>query len=327
MLPSKRKLLFAVAIGALVCLNGCVLLVRQAVAGPLREHADAQDLEGMLERAKPVDTTALPAGIRIVRDVAYGSDARQRFDVYAPAHARNAPVIFMVHGGGWFRGDKNMAAVVENKVRRWLPRGFIVISVDNRLVPQANPVEQADDIAHALATAQDKVAQWGGDQTKFVLMGHSAGAHLIALLTVSPALARNAGAAPWLGSVLLDSGALDVPQIMQARHFALFDKAFGKDPVLWKAASPFDALTAATQPILAVCSSRREISCRQADAFSAKARRLGSRSTVLREDLSHGDINFTLGQSNAYTDSVETFMRSLDPGVAKALDSGQPAQE
>jgi arylformamidase len=115
-----------------------------------------------------------------------------------------------------------------------------------------------------------------------------------------------------------------VPQIMQGRHFALFDKAFGKDAALWKAASPLDVLMQATPPILAVCSSRRAISCKQADDFSAKATRLGSRAMVLREDLSHGDINFTLGQTNVYTDAVENFMRSLDPGVARALDLAQP---
>ena len=41
----------------------------------------------------------------IVRDVAYGSDPAQRFDVYLPPNPRNAPVIFMVHGGAWKAGD------------------------------------------------------------------------------------------------------------------------------------------------------------------------------------------------------------------------------
>ena len=70
----------------------------------------------------------LPAGIRVVRDLPYGPDPRQRFDVYAPAEAHDAPVIVMVHGGAWRFGDKNNGRVVENKVARWVSRGFVITS-------------------------------------------------------------------------------------------------------------------------------------------------------------------------------------------------------
>ena len=88
-------------------------------------------------RNEPV---ALPTGALVERDLAYGSDPAQRLDVYRPGNAQNAPVIFMVHGGGWARGDKEAAGVVNNKVEHWLPKGYIVVSVGYRLVPQVTPL-------------------------------------------------------------------------------------------------------------------------------------------------------------------------------------------
>ena len=88
--------------------------------------------------------------VRLVRDVAYGADPKQRFDVYVPRGARNAPVILMVHGGGWRIGDKRSRGVVGNKVRRWSREGIVVISVNYRLLPGTDPVEQARDVARAL---------------------------------------------------------------------------------------------------------------------------------------------------------------------------------
>src|SRR5207247_470736 len=113
---------------------------------------------------------------------------------------------FMVHGGAWVLGDKASPGVMENKVARWAARGYILLSVDYRMIPEADPLEQAEDVARALAAAQAKAASWGGDPSKFVLMGHSAGAHLVGLLAADPARAFKRGAKPWLGAVLLDSG-------------------------------------------------------------------------------------------------------------------------
>ncbi|MBS0589754.1 MAG: alpha/beta hydrolase [Proteobacteria bacterium] len=274
---------------------------------------DSEDRLGQIQLAQ------LPQGARWIKDVAYGNDLLQRFDVYAPEKARQSPVIFMVHGGGWVRGDKANRGVVESKVEHWVSHGFVVISVNYRFVPAITPVEEAQDVARALAVAQRDAAQWGGDTSRFILMGHSAGAHLIALINASPDIARQAGAGPWLGSVLLDSGALDVPQIMERQHFDLYDRAFGKDPALWKAASPQDLLSHAPQPMLLVCSSRRRDSCAEAERFVTKAKSLGTRASVLSENMSHGEINSHLGRPSAYTEAVDHFLASLSPDISARL--------
>ena len=262
---------------------------------------------------------ALPPGVKVLRDVAYGDDSNQRMDVYLPRQAANAPVIFMVHGGGWRRGDKAMKSVVQNKVNRWVTRGFIFVSTNYRMLPNADPLVQAQDVATALAAAQSKAASWGGDPAKFILIGHSAGAHLVALLSASPAMAYQAGARPWLGTVALDSAALDVVQIMETRHMRLYDPAFGTDPAFWRKASPFHILSAGAPSLLAVCSSRRNDSCVQAQGFVDKATSLNARMRVLKENLTHKEINEQLGVQGAYTDAVEAFMTALDGSVGRLL--------
>ncbi|AKJ31806.1 esterase [Caldimonas brevitalea] len=255
----------------------------------------------------------------MIRDVPYGARPEHRFDVYLPARAQAAPVIFLVHGGGWERGDKAHGPLVENKVAHWVGKGFVLISTNYRMLPEAQPDEQARDVARAFAAAQQRAAQWGADPRRYILMGHSAGAHLAALLASSPTLTARHGVSPWLGTVLLDSAVLDVVQLMEQRHLGLFDDAFGADPLYWPTVSPYHLLQQATAPLLAVCSSQRAAPCPDAQRFAAKAVALGSRVEVQPEDLGHGEINRQLGLASPYTARVDSFLRSLDAWVAHLL--------
>lgn len=311
MTSSIAKLIIVVALMGMLS-TACA---RPQMRDSYRERA-AQRRAAAAERGQPRGSTrnepvTLPAGAQVEHDLAYGPDPLQRLDVYRPANAPNAPVIFMVHGGGWRRGDKEAAGVVNNKVEYWLPKGYIVISVGYRLVPEATPLQQADDIAKALAFAQDRAQSWGGDPSRFVLMGHSAGAHLVSLVSADPAIASRSGARPWLGTVALDSGAYNVVEIMEQRHFSLYDEAFGSDRDLWREASPTLQLTRAPVPMLLVCSSRRADSCRQAEAFASKANSLGGKVRVMPIDLRHGNINAQLGTGGQLTSEVDGFLRSL----------------
>jgi arylformamidase len=261
---------------------------------------------------------AIPPGVTVLRDIAYGPAKLQTMDVYLPPEPKGAPIILMVHGGAWAFGDKTNAQVYENKVARWVPRGFIFVSINYPMVPDSDPVQQADDVARAMAAAQQAASGWGGDPTKLILMGHSAGAHLVSLLNADPARATRLGVKPWLGTISLDSGALDVPAIMEHEHVRLYDKAFGHDPALWKAASPIDHLTKDGPPWLGVCNADRALSCGPNKDYAARASALGLRVEIRGEPLRHGEINSELGQPSAYTNAVEAFMSSLDPSV-KAL--------
>jgi acetyl esterase/lipase len=305
-----------------------------AIAACLRQHEDevsagckaaaAQqraEMPGSGEGSPALSNAAagtdekLPPGTQMQRDIAYGADPKQKFDVYRPADAATRatplPIVVMVHGGAWAFGDKASPGVVSAKAAYWLGRNYIFVSVNNRLLPSADPAAQAADIATAMARIQAEAPGWHGDPAGIVLMGHSAGAHLVSLLSADPSIAAAAGARPWRGTISLDSAALDVPGIMEKRHARLYDAAFGKDPSYWRQVSPIDQLRQKPMPMLLVCSTRRLDSCGPAKAFADKVTGLGGQASVLPEDLTHEQINATLGEPGAYTDKVEAFMQSV----------------
>lgn len=132
---------------------------RFAGGGGLKAAGFLHDGTGSISR--------LPEGVQRLFDEPYGNDPLQRMDVYLPpASARpaagpRAPILFMVHGGAWRTGDKAMERVVQEKVARWVPLGFVLVSVNYRLLPDTGVALQAHDVATALATVQQRAAQWG----------------------------------------------------------------------------------------------------------------------------------------------------------------------
>ncbi|MFV0663082.1 hypothetical protein [Denitromonas sp.] len=144
-------------------------------------------------------------------------------------------------------------------------------------------------------------------------MGHSAGAHLVALLGASPERVAAAGARPWTATVSLDGAALDLPAIMQRPHLRLYDQAFGDDPAHWRAALPRHQQRTAGPPLLAVYSTERNDGpCPNAEAYAAAATPLGMRIDILPQARSHREINVDLGRNTAYTGTVDAFLRSVD---------------
>ena len=283
-----------------------ILIAGAAEAGPLRAlFGGEDDDDGSSAAAEKLD---IP-GLTLKKDIAYGIDEKQRIDVYIPPHARHAPVLVMVHGGAWRFGDKTSRGVVGNKATHWMEEGFIFVSVNNRLLPKADPLAQADDVRSALAYVQKHAKSWGGDPQRIILMGHSAGAHLVALLTVDPDYAAAGGVTPWLGTVELDSAGMDITKLMSVKHFRFYDAAFTKDPAYWSKASPIDRLKKGAVPMLLICSTRHENSCDQAEAFVEKAHSLGVTAEMQQEDMSHMHINTELGEASPYTEVVDRFIK------------------
>lgn len=297
----------------LTSLFAAIALLGTQTASAQGFFADAE-----LSRAEKIMTPPTgPPGVQRLADIAYGPDPRQRMDVYLPVKpAQSAAVIVMVHGGAWMHGHKAMPYVVNNKVARWVvDSGHVLVSVDYRMVPQVNPLQQAHDVASALSAAQSKAASWGADPARIILMGHSAGAHLVALLAASPTLAHESGARPWLGTVALDSAALDLPRLMTRHHMPFYDRVFGAAPAFWQQVSPISVLKPGAAPILLVCSTQRpDDSCAQSRSFASCAQALGNRASVLEQNLSHSQINSQLGLPGAYTDAVDGFMSGLLAG-------------
>jgi acetyl esterase/lipase len=244
------------------------------------------------------------------RDIAYGSHHLQSMDVYVPSNPSGA--IVMLHGGAWRAGDKGGRGVWRDKAAHWLPQGYVFVSVNTRLIPDAGPIDQARDLAAAMASVQRIVAQHDIEANQVLLMGHSAGAHVASLLAVRQDLQRQAGVQPWQGTILLDTAALDVPAIMRNGPARRFQQAFGSDPTYWAASSPDNYLDRRDGPFLIVCSSIQRNSCHAAQDFGEKASAARVATTILPVRLRHSEINRTLGQSNDYTQSVDNWIETLN---------------
>jgi len=302
-LAMTRKILTAAVISALS------MGVLAAEAQPLRNHMRERIAQRLQEKRaqeeRPVDLQAIAPGARKLTE-AYGTAKGQAIDVYIPPGARDAPVIVMVHGGAWKIGDKANVGSIENKLKYWLPKGYVFVSVNYRLLPEAMAYEQAQDVALAMRRVQDHAAGWGGSDRRIVLMGHSAGAHIVALLSSKPEMVGK----PWAGTVVLDSAAMKVSSVMDGRHPGFYDEAFGSDPAGWAKVSPMDQWTPAAVPMLVVCSTKRpDKPCDDARAFQAQVEKAGQAMPVLPQGLSHADVNRTLGLPGAYTQAVEAWMR------------------
>lgn len=296
----------------LTCLVLLVLVPALSDAQGLRDRRER--LQQLRDASRQENPVAVPPGATALRNLEYGSDPAQRFDLYLPAHPHHVPVLFYVHGGGWANGDKTNPGVA-TKLEYWLAKGYAVVSSNYRMIPVAMPLEQAGDIARAVTAAQRRAEEWQLDPERFVLIGHSAGGHLVALLGADPRLLAEAGAQPVRGVVVLDSGALDVPALMNLpRVPKLYRDAFGADPAYWQSASPQQRLDRGGLPMLLVCSSIRRIPappCDEARRFAQRADTLGVATEVLPEPLDHGQINHDLGQPSDYTEHVAAWIDRL----------------
>ena len=264
-----------------------------------------------VSRALGTGSPALPDGARVERDLSYGPDPAQRLDVYLPSARPTGAVVLVVHGGAWAIGDKSNPGVVAAKVAHWLPAGVVVVSVNYPLLRFADPLQQAGDLARAIAWVQQRAGSWQADAARLVVIGHSSGAHLAALLAADPDLLRKHGAEPWLATVLLDCAALDLVAVMRAPHRPLFDRAFGADEAGWRQASPLHRLRTRPAPVLLVHSSQRPESAEGSRRFAAAVAAVNGRAEVCEVALSHVELNARLGLQNSYTERVDLFLKSV----------------
>ncbi|HEU4498889.1 MAG TPA: alpha/beta hydrolase [Sphingomicrobium sp.] len=244
----------------------------------------------------------------------YGADPKQRLDLVRPAGVATAPVLLFVHGGGWSIGDKAHAA--PEKARWANSKGWAFASANYRLVPQATVEQQAADVASAIAWLRANAAKQGLDPNRIVLMGHSAGAHLAALVGTDPQYLK-AAKVPMRsisGVVLLDGAGYDVAaQANAPRNLVrpMYDAAFGTDPKRQAALSPTlhaGAPNVSRWLILPV--ERRRDSQAQSQGLADALNRAGARASVVAvPGESHGSLNKGLGEAgNFATEQVGQFL-------------------
>ncbi|MFN4258065.1 MAG: alpha/beta hydrolase [Gemmataceae bacterium] len=152
----------------------------------------------------------------VKRDIPYASPAHQRqvLDVYAPANAKNLPVVFWIHGGGWVTGDKSS---VQLKPKFFTDQGFVFVSTNYRLLPDVDMETIIRDVAKSIRWVHDHIAEYGGDPKRLYVMGHSAGAQLAALVCIDNRYLKDEGLSLAIlkGCVPVDGDTYDVPAIIE----------------------------------------------------------------------------------------------------------------
>jgi arylformamidase len=155
----------------------------------------------------------------VKRNILYADPANERLelDIYSPHGAKNRPVVFWIHGGGWEGGDK---ASVQIKPQALLDKGFVFVSTNYRLLPDVDMATILGDIAKSIHWVHDHIGEHGGDPERLFVMGHSAGAQLAALVSIDDRYLKAEGLSLSIikGCVPVDGDTYDVPAIIETEE-------------------------------------------------------------------------------------------------------------
>ena len=152
----------------------------------------------------------------VKRDIPYAknADKLQTLDVYSPPNAKNLPVVFWIHGGGWQGGDKSE---MHDKPKVFNGKGFILVSTNYRLLPNVDMATLTRDVAKSIRWVHDHISEHGGDPKRLLIMGHSAGAQLAALLCTDERYLKEEGLSFAIikGCVPVDGDTYDIPAMIE----------------------------------------------------------------------------------------------------------------
>jgi acetyl esterase/lipase len=250
---------------------------------------------------------------------------RQVLDIHAPKDAKNLPVLFWIHGGGWQTGDKTQ---VREKPRAFVERGWVFVSTNYRLLPKVEMETIFRDVAKALGWTHKNIARYGGDPSRIVVGGHSAGAQLAALMCIDDRYLKTEGVpfSALKGCVPVDGDTYDVPAMIETAETRLrvhgepmpkwgHRLKFGNDPAKHqdysavthaakgKGIPPFLILYVADHPDTSIQARRLATALRAADV---RAVLFGGR------DTNHSKLNDLLGTpGDAATKALDDFLASL----------------
>jgi acetyl esterase/lipase len=273
---------------------------------------------------RPAQTPVLAADTILHADVPYGGpDAKlDVLDIYSPSKTSDAaaalpvglpaglPVVLFVHGGEWSRGDKKE---VSYKPRFFNEHGIVFISTNYRLSPRDPHPAQVDDVATAIAWTHKHAAEYGGSPDRIVIMGHSAGCHLVTLVTLDPAPLKKVGmtASQLRGVIAWSGGMYDlVARANGTGMYPPFIKAtFGDAAAPQRAASPLSYVTnaKACPPFLfasvddAKSQTSREASAEMVSQINKNG---GKAQTAILVGKSHFTANHELGAPGDQTGDI-----------------------
>ena len=161
-------------------------------------------------------------GQESMKNIAYVSDGHPRhvLDIYRGAAGGPAkrPVVFWIHGGGWQAGDKADVAI---KPKYFTDKGYMFVACNYRLLPDVTMDVLISDVAQALLWVHKNIGTAGGDPDRIIIVGHSAGAQIAALLCIDDKYLKEVGVpmSALKGCIPVDGDTYDIPKIiMTAEH-------------------------------------------------------------------------------------------------------------
>ncbi len=240
-----------------------------------------------------------------VADIKYSQKAKDprlnSLDIYMPRKGSKSPVIVWIHGGVWTFGDKSD---VDSKPEYFTSKGYIFISVNHRLSPDARFPAHVQDVADAMVWIHNNLVDYSGDPSKIFLMGYASGAHLAALVSLNEHLLREAGGSLSMikGVVLLDGVGFDMVSTMpdavsKVREWCI--DTFGDSPNNWADASPVSYVKAGSiaPPYLIIYAGTKSPTEKDALLLSKKLSEAGIKNKVMNYSKKNNlSINKELGK-------------------------------
>lgn len=240
-----------------------------------------------------------------------------KVDIHAPTTikpqgffrpGKKAPILVYVHGGGWIKGSREK---IYNLDKFATQRGYMLVSVQYRPVPRTNIDGQVRDIVTSIDWIRRNISRYGGDRKRIVIMGHSAGSHLVSLIA-----AKRVGG-KLRGVIANDVQAYDMVAYggMRGSLPYVYAAAFGSNPKDWIRWSPVTYIRNGPRgglpPHMIMYSGsnyeRRKV---LANGFAADLRAKGARVTLFDgRRYTHGSIARGIGTSGEVTRAVERFLR------------------
>ena len=227
---------------------------------------------------------------------------RRMLDVYAPAKAKNAPVVLWIHGGGWTMGDKKSA---EPKAQAFVDKGYVLVAANYRFVPHVNLKEMTGDIAKSIRWIHEHIAEHGGNGNEIFVMGHSAGAHLAALVCTDDRYLKAEGLSLGIlkGCVPVDVSMYDVPKRFKEippKSKDVYAVAFGDSDEMHRELSPVAHIAKGKHipPFLILHVADRPETKEQSHWLADKLKEANVAARVIAaEGTNHGTINTNLGKA------------------------------
>jgi acetyl esterase/lipase len=254
------------------------------------------------------------AGIKVVRDVAYGTHPRHVVDIFTPeSGASGRPVLMFVHGGGYTRGNKRPpgSAFYDNIMVFAARHGMVGVNVEYRLAPEFKWPAGVEDMGAAVRFVNEKIAGYGGDPARVFLMGHSAGAAHVAAYVSHPEFYGPKGAG--IAGAILSSGGSYVlnknqePDGGTLAYFGPDTTHYGEWqslPGLVKSAIPFMVSSAELDP-----AGIAEQSTMLKDAMCKSAR--GCVPSILLPKHSHMSESYAIGTADTqFSDQILAFIKT-----------------